>query len=243
MNNKKTKLIRSLKGLQVLIILALSTSFSNAAVAMSTVDHNDVVFETSNTNLLAKDGLSRGEATDAVVKFFDLELQNQKFLAECDAQPDLCLFAFVSRTNFSDLLLDPIILYPDVFPAYKYYKSINIATKLDLVRGYFDVDNSPYKPEQKITKIETLKLIFGASGLAKWKDKFEFDLDKSGQQEKQNWVVANDWVSDKWWYARYLFLAISNGVINKDDYFLPNADISKVELINIMEKTKNILAS
>jgi hypothetical protein len=195
------------------------------------------VLAATNSNEL----MGRGEATDQVVKFFDLEKQNSKFLQQCKVNPDGCLFSFSTRTNFQDFRLDPVILYPDVYPAYKYYKSINVASELDLVRGYYDEENSPYKPEQKITKIEALKLILGASGLVTWKDKFEFSLDDKSRQEAQNWLTAGNWTGNQWWYGRYIFSAVSKGILLGTTFDV-EAPISKTEFQGLLESTRRILA-
>ena len=120
--------------------------------------------------------LSRGKAIEMMVDYFDLEAQNQSFLHDCKLDPGTCLFAFSARTNFDDFRLDPLILYPDVYPAYRYYEAINVASMLDLASGYYMEADSPFRPEQPITKVETLKLVMGASGLMDWKEKFELSL-------------------------------------------------------------------
>ena len=189
------------------------------------------------------ENLSRGEATDMIVKYFDLQNQNKTFLQKCDFNLEECLFSFTSRSSFDEIRMKPLILYPDVYPAYKYYKSINIASELDLVRGYYDAENSPYKPEQKITKIEALKLTLGASGLVAWKDKFEFSLDQKSKDEAKLWITAGNWIGEQWWYGRYIYSAVSKGILVGTAGFEANAEISKDELLNIMDSTRKILAN
>ena len=181
--------------------------------------------------------LSRGEATDLVVKYFQLEQKNAKFLNECEAVPDECLFAFSAMTNFHGFKPDPAVLYPDVAPVYKYYKAINIATKLDLVRGYYAEEESPYRPLQPINRIEALKLVLGSSGLMNWKEKFELKL----MEQKPNWLLAglND---NAWWYARYIAGAADKGIIASTDKFVPEDAISRKEFLLLMESTNKIVA-
>lgn len=180
---------------------------------------------------LAADYLSRGEATDLVVKYFKLEQKNKDFLADCKQNPGECLFTFSARTNFDEFRLDPEILYPDVYPAYKYYKSINIASKLDIVSGYFSEETSPFRPEQKIKKIEALKLAFGASGILDWKEKFELD---------GNWLSFG---GDKWWYGRYIAEALQKGVLVTMEKESADENISKEDFLKILEKTNTIIAN
>jgi hypothetical protein len=181
--------------------------------------------------------LSRGEATNLVVEYFQLEKKNAKFLSECEAAPGECLFSFSAMTNFHGFKPDPAVLYPDVGPAYKYYKSINIATELDLVRGYFAEDESPYRPLQPISKVETLKLVLGASGLMGWKEKFELKL----MEQQPNWLMASLNEND-WWYARYIAGAADKGIIASAEEFMPDDTISKKEFLQLLESTNKIVA-
>jgi hypothetical protein len=175
--------------------------------------------------------LSRGEATDLVVRHFNLEKKNENFLKECKKNPGECLFSFSARTNFDEFRLEPLILYPDVYPAYKYYKSINTASKLDIVSGYFAEADSPFRPEQKIKKIEALKLVFGASGMLDWKEKFELE---------QNWLSFG---GDKWWYARYIAEAVNKGLWVTAQNVDTEEEISKKEFLEILDKTNTIIAN
>lgn len=183
-------------------------------------------------------GLSRGEATDLTVKYLNLEKNNQRFLTECQEDIGLCLFTFSTRTNFP-IRLDPLILYPDVYPAYRYYKSINMASELDLVRGYFEEENSPFRPEQPITRVEALKLALGATNVMDWKEKFE--LAKTDQPTK-NWLVFN-LDSQRWWYGRYLAAAESNGFWQHVSVDQAEQGMSKTEFLNLLENANKIVAS
>lgn len=170
-----------------------------------------VLAETADLSNTVLPGISRGEATDLTVKFLQLEKKNADFLGKCKLDAGACLFAFSSRTNFQ-ILLKPVILYPDVFPAYRYYKSINMASELDLVRGYFEEDNSPFRPEQSITKVEALKLVLGATNVVNWKEKFEIsaNMGDTTRDIPGNWMMFG-LDTNKWWYGRYLAAAEANG--------------------------------
>lgn len=184
---------------------------------------------------LELNNLSRGEAVDLAVKYFDLEKANTKFLRECDSDVDSCLFTFTARTNFDELQTKPLILYPDVYPAYRYYKAINIASKLDLVRGYFEEDQSPFRPEQPITKAEALKLILGSSGALNWKEKFELNAD---DQQLENQAKSMLVGMTDWWYGRYIGTAWKKGMFSQEDKVNADASISKNEFMVLMEKSK-----
>lgn len=181
--------------------------------------------------------LSRGEATSLVMKYFELEKKNAKFLAECKEKPNECLFTFSAMTNFKGFKPSPAILYPDVGPGYKYYTAINQATQLDLVRGYFSEENSPYRPAQPISRVEALKLIMGAGGVMNWKEKFELNV----LDMKPNWLTASI-RDDQWWYARYIGGAINNGIITSGDKFSPEQPLSREEFLQLLKSTNKIVA-
>ncbi|MCC6643391.1 S-layer homology domain-containing protein [Candidatus Peregrinibacteria bacterium] len=178
--------------------------------------------------------MTRGEAVDMTVKYFKLAEKNKQFLRECESDLETCLFTYSTRTNFHEFRLKPLILYPDVYPAHKYYKSINLATKLDLVRGYFNDEESPFRPEQAITKAEALKLVLGASGNLNWKEKFELDDQdiKLETQAKEVLVGMTDW-----WYGRYVGRAKEKGLLDISQKVDPAANISREEFLTILEKT------
>jgi hypothetical protein len=213
-----------LKSALILAISALSCAAMVQAAA-------DPAVESANTPLL-----SRGEATDLAVKYFRLEEKNAGFLRDCDAVPEECLFAFSARTDFHDLRFDPVILYPDVYPAYRYYKSINLASKLDLVRGYIQAPESPYLPEQPITRVEALKLIMGASGLLNWKEKFEIAVADS------SWLKFS-FEGDRWWYSRYLASAAESGVLQTVSGESAETGLDRQEFLEIMKNADTIVAS
>ncbi len=190
---------------------------------------------TGNAESFPADSLSRGEATDLAVKFFDLEKNNDLFLNECDRDLETCLFAFESRTNFEKIMFKPLILYPDVYPAYRFHKSINLATKLDLVRGYYQTEDSPFRPEQPITRVEALKLAMGASGMLDWKEKFEINLSQN------NWF-AFSFDGDRWWYSRYLATAVQNGILETITKEEADSTINKNEFLKILENANKIVA-
>lgn len=188
--------------------------------------------------LSTSDSLSRGEAVDMVVKQLDLPRKHKNFLRECDEDLEACFFTFSTRTNFDEMRLKPLILYPDVYPAYRYYQSINLATKLDLVRGYFEENDSPFRPEQPITQIEALKLVMGASNILSWKEKFEL----TGEDSEQTWLKLS-WEGGEWWYGRYLMAAVENGFWQSISEKSVEDTVSKEEFLKLLENANRIVAS
>ncbi len=180
------------------------------------------------------DLIGRGEAVAMTVEQLDLAGRNGEFLNICDSDLSACTFVFSSRSKFADINLEPLILYPDVYPAYRYYLAINLATKLDLVRGYWEEENSPFRPEQPITRIEALKLILGASGKLQWKERFELvnEVLDDGQ------LPVNLTGARAWWHSRYLLKALQCGLWSLDWNWLTDAPVTKMEFANMLEKVK-----
>jgi hypothetical protein len=189
-----------------------------------------------------ENNLTRGQTTDLVVKYFQLEEKNQKFLSECDADLEMCMFPFSARSDYDGIRFDPLILYPDVFPANRYYQSINLASKLDLVKGYSDVENSPFRPFQEISKVEALKIILGASERLKWQDNFEYANNVEQMQKDYNQLVASSQIFDLvgapelWWKVRYVVFAVQNKIVTDLADFDPDSKIDQKMLYQLMEK-------
>lgn len=194
------------------------------------------------TGVLAADGLpdqkshlSRGRATEMIVNYFQLEEKNKDFLAACKEDYGTCTFAFAARTSFDRMMIDPLILYPDVYPAYRYYHSINLASLLDLASGYYMEEQSPFRPEQAITRVEALKLVMGAAGLLNWKEKFELT------DQDQSWLkISLD--GGRWWYGRYLAEAANRGFIGQLSAEQAEGNIDESELWQIMESANRFVA-
>jgi hypothetical protein len=189
-----------------------------------------------------ENSLSRGQATDLIVKYFQLEEKNRIFLQKCDADLEMCLFPFSARSDYDGIRFDPLILYPDVFPANRYYQSINLASKLDLVKGYSDIENSPFRPFQEISKIEALKIILGASERLKWEDNFEYANNVEQMQKDYNQLVASSQISnlvgapELWWKVRYVVFAVQNKIVTNLTDFDPDSKIDQKMLYQLMEK-------
>jgi hypothetical protein len=182
--------------------------------------------------------LTRGEAVSEVVTSFDLADKNHSLIKDCLQVPDDCFFVFSVMSDYDDIRFSPLILYPDVFPANKYYNAINTATILGLVHGYLGEQSTPFHPEDRITRIQGLKMILGAAGLMTWKDKFELIKDALTDSMPPVFADVNTGNPKMWWYERYIDKACEINVIdcNGGD-FRPDETITKAELAGMVSKT------
>ncbi|MBD3270427.1 hypothetical protein GF376_02780 [Candidatus Peregrinibacteria bacterium] len=182
--------------------------------------------------------LTRGEATEMIVENFKLQDHKSAFLDQCNADLEICLFHFSGMTRYEELRIDPLILYPDVFPAHPNYEAINLATKLDLVRGYINAENSPFLPQKEISKVEALKIVLGASETMKWKDNYEYSDEIDQMSSKlQNLTDISENIMfnpDNWWKIRYYLFGIEKGILENFD---PDSKITVDELNEMMKQT------
>lgn len=186
--------------------------------------------------------LTRGEAVQRVVDFFDLEVSHAKFLKSCFLVPDECFFAFTAMSDFDGISFDPLTLYPDVKSGNKYADAINTATILGIVRGHINIDQTPFYPNHYLTRIQALKVILGATEQLPWKEKFEMEDDYWNKQslDKKYWVADIDPNSeDEWWYGRYVAFALDAGIIEDQKYLRPNDAITGSEMTELMERAQN----
>lgn len=191
--------------------------------------------------------MSRGEAISQVVSSFDLQKKQRKFLWDCMKHVDDCFFVFSAMSDYDEIQFYPLILYPDVFPAYKHYKAINTASMLGLVHGYLEEDSSPFYPEKPLTRIEALKVILGAADLMEWKEKFELEnlMENMGGPEVPLFADVSLKEPRMWWYHRYLNFAADAGIIGAgrethkefDLEFRPDEPITEAELADMIVKT------
>ncbi len=197
--------------------------------------------------------LNRGEAVDQIVKYFELETRRGDYLQSCDIELEFCLFDFLARTDFVEYRMEPLILFPDVYPAHPAYQSINLATKLGLISGYYAETNSPFKPQNGITKVEALKIVMGAADLISWREKFEMSQEWLGLENSYNQLaassesmqlVANLATSlDEWWKARYIVAGAEKQIISTSGSFNPDQGITAQELQIMLENTNVYLAN
>lgn len=182
--------------------------------------------------------LTRGEAVAVIVSSFDLRKKFGSFVSDCLQHADECFFVFSAMSNYDGIQFSPLILYPDVFPAHRNYRAINIATMLGLVHGYLNEENSPFHPEIGMTKIQALKVVLGAGDMMKWKDRFEMtDEDYPSELPFKDPELQSP---DAWWYARYLGFALDKGIVEPGESFGPDRPITESELKAMVEKTLSV---
>lgn len=200
----------------------------------------------SGQRILAEDQssahfLSRGEVVAQVTETFDLKNKHKDFIEACFVNLDDCFFVFSAMTDFDAIQFHPIILYPDVSVAYRYYDDITIATMLGLVHGYLDEDQSPFHPRALMSRIEALKVVLGARGFLDWKERFEMmaTLGEDGLRSQK--TIFNDVSAENpahWWYPRYVNFAFERGIIKSTMYFRPDEFITDAELNEMIDRAK-----
>jgi len=200
----------------------------------------------AQTQILLAEGsvktVTRGEAVMKVIEHFDLKNKKENYLHSCKKNIQDCLLDFSTRSNFKSLRLKSLALYPDVKPRQKFYNAIIDATMLDLVRGYWQEKNSPFKPQQEMTRAEALKLVLGAADIMNWKEKFEVENSQDsylGLAIKN--VVGLDMTGvDGWWQARYFGFAYQANLLVKGG-LSGSEPITQQELNDLLSKTDEYL--
>lgn len=192
--------------------------------------------------------VTRGEIVSIVLDSFELRREKADALKQCNDFMDFCLFNFMAMSSFDGInLLAPITLYPDVQPDTRYYDAINTATLLGIVNGYMDDQDSPFRPEGLVTRIQALKIILAATELVPAKYRFEL-LAQLGSEENLTgqtsyFVDVDSKIAYMWWYPRYVNFAVENGIIEEGEFFRPNDPITAGELTGIIETTLKFLKS
>jgi len=226
-------LISSLLLATLLSLAPVATATTRLAGSNFTASSNHA--ESALTNLDSGQLLNRGEAVDFIVASFKLKNKFKKFISSCARAPDECFFAFSAMSHYNGIQFSPLILYPDVFPAHKNYSAINIATMLNLVRGFLDEPNSPFHPEIGMTKIQALKVVLGASDQLRWKDKFE--MTSADYHQDLPYSDKEIYLPENWWYGRYMDFALQKGIIDKTEFFGCDQIITKGELAQMVART------
>lgn len=171
--------------------------------------------------------IQRGAAVTEIVRKLSLKLKNINFLNKCSENYEECFFSFLARSNYREISIEPLILYPDVRPGSVFYETINVATALDITIGYQDLPNGPFKPWRAITRAEALKIMLAGVEKMKWED---------GLGEAS---AKNDF-SGLWWKLKYLKLAFELGVIDLEKAQKPDEFLRKSEFDKMLEKVKSL---
>ena len=127
--------------------------------------------------------------------------------------------------------------YQDVNETHPLYDVIETATKKQFVIGYVDNDNKSYfKPNDEITRVEALKIIFKVFQLDLLEDTH---VEYKGREWSEN--LFSDVDSETWWYkyvkAAFLY-EIMDGYGNEN--FGPNDKISRSQIVKIIFQTHQI---
>jgi hypothetical protein len=192
--------------------------------------------------------ITRSEVLHEVIERLDLKAKKADFIANCYEYKEFCLFNFIAMSLYNDIKLEPKpILYPDISENSKYYEDIVIGTMLGLVNGMVSEKNTPFRPNDPISRINALKIVLGAADLVK--PMYRFELAKElGSYE--NLVTQPSYFEDvdpkityMWEYPRYTNFAVENGIIKKADRFRPTDKITVKELNSIITNTLKYLKS
>lgn len=186
--------------------------------------------------------VSRGELVKMVTDRFDLKNKKTDSIQKCMDYKEFCLFNFMAMSSFDGITLDPeLILYPDVEKDNPYYEEINIATMLGVINGYLNDTNSPFRPEETISRVDALKVVLTATDLLDPKYRFELSKELGGDDKLASqpsyFVDINPKISYMWWYPRYVNFAVDNGIVDKYEYFRPDEPITMKELDNMIVRT------
>lgn len=195
----------------------------------------------------AEKEVSRGALVKEVVEGFELKESKKEEIAECLKFTEFCLFNFSAASNFDQMEIgDTLVLYPDVRPGSQYYEEVNIATILGIINGYMRDQNSPFRPEGPVTRIQALKVVLGATDLVKFKYQFELVKDLGAYEslgdQFSGFSDVDGGLPHMWWYPRYTAFALKNGLIDKDVKFRPDDYISQEELADLIERTKAFIS-
>lgn len=190
--------------------------------------------------------VGRGEFVSIVIEKFDLKNKKSTLIDQCYEHKDFCLFNFMAASHFDGIKLEPeIILYPDISPTSKYYEDVTVGTMLGMINGYLDEQNTPFRPEASISRIQALKVMLSAADLVPQKYQFELvDILGSLEEIKNQSTYFSDVdpkISHMWWYPRYVNFAVESGIIEKEDLFRPDDPISMQELNLWIERTSEVI--
>lgn len=181
----------------------------------------------------------RGSFMVQIMKSFHFDTKNKDFIDSCMAQLEFCFYQFSSQTSFSGLTLSPTLqLYPDVKSSDPYYSAVTVGTILGIVRGFTDEPQTPFHPQQPITRIQALKILLTSTGILPWKDYYELQKEladtvstDSGKNliasQKTPYQDISARIPHMWWYPRYVNFAFLSGLIDDTVFFQPDSPLTQ----------------
>jgi hypothetical protein len=191
--------------------------------------------------------VARGELISIIIERFDLKNKKSDFIRKCYEHRDFCFFNFLTMSSY-DVQLDPdVVLYPDISLDYKYYEDVIIGTMLGLINGYLNNEDSPFYPENFISRIQALKIVLGAADAVPPKYRFELinilgSLDLLSNQFSY-FTDIDTRIDRMWWYPRYVNFAVESDIVDEGEFFRPDEMITKEELDDMIERALKFINS
>ena len=180
--------------------------------------------------------VTRGEFIKKVIEDFDIREKKSDFIESCNQFREFCFFNFSTVSTFDGMQLEgDLQLYPDVNPGDEFYEEINVATMLGLTNGFTGIKNTPFRPDEKISRMQALKVILAANELVKPMHKFELGDNVEGQPSYFEDISAK--IDHMWWYPRYINFAVNEGIVKDGKYFRPDVGIALGELEMLIKGT------
>lgn len=140
-------------------------------------------------------------------------------------------------------------LYPDVPNDQPYSRDIVDGTILGIFNGHYEEPNSPFKPDQILSKVQAIKILLNASDVMKWKYKPEWEAILGGTDAVQSQTTPFKDIDLKkdtymWWYPRYINMACEVKLFDckSGSEFHPDAYVKSSELNLWMSRLTAYLA-
>ncbi|MBI5152468.1 FG-GAP repeat protein [Candidatus Peregrinibacteria bacterium] len=193
----------------------------------------------------ADESLTRAQFVYGIIQGFNLDAKNKEFLRQCRANPEFCLHDFAKETQFHRMKYSPkVLLYPDVSEENFFYEQITDAASLGIMKGFMEAKESPFKPDEHITRIHALRVILEAAKMIEWKSYAELKKELNGDKAVQNQLTPFSDISaetsDMWWYPRYVNYAYLSGIISDKEFFRPLDPIKQAETEEWIKAVKRI---
>ncbi len=229
--------------------------------------------EISYTPPSPPESVSRGSFVVSIMKNFELDKKNKEYIDSCLADAEFCFYQFSSQTKYAGLRFTPNIrLYPDVRPTDPFYKHVNYATILGIIRGFSEEYNSPFHPDKPITRMHALKILLTSTDILPWKDYADLRQELVARNagtagtagtvadtkrvtavrdirdkdpitsQKTPYMDVSARVEHMWWYPRYINYAYLSGIIDDSVFFQPDAPLTQKDFDRWMVRVEEQLS-